>query len=365
MIACWAGLTSNCVSGGGAANAPFLVDGRPGRRPSTADALEGDRRQSLDLLGTDRAGEDDDEDALIEGWLEKRGEGKLTRWLWQNRFFRLEPGPQLLSCYRSEIWQGCRRCAAYDLMYLSGAHAETVAEGSETRLWLEFLSAYKSADMCSFVEDVDIAELRVPGGPEVALEWQNHLLRCVEDALVEACCATGNTCGEGLGGNAFRIVVRAQMAKAEDRPCIDMNRRHDNRKGATVLMLAAQAGHVELCAQLLSAHADPALQDDEGRTAACLARNAGHENLLALLSHRGDQKRLLSDVDINTDSLRAAARGPPAPETRAQVPAAPALLQPTLFGAVSLTADDDDDSESVMPGNGTVRPLRPEGRELT
>jgi len=202
------------------------------------------------------------------------------RWLWQSHFFRLEPGPNLLSFYASHIWQGCRRDGAYDLLCLVGIRTRLRRDGQNAALVLEFSNSLAAAH--SVLDDVEVVELRVPDGWETARSWEARLLRCIEEALLQACeqCAAY----DGYADSAARILARAQMAAAEGRPHVDVNRLRQQGTGATLLMLAAQVGHERVCTHLLMARADPSVPDTEGRSAADFATAAGHYKVVALLA---------------------------------------------------------------------------------
>mmetsp|Transcript_62238 Transcript_62238/g.124715 ORF Transcript_62238/g.124715 Transcript_62238/m.124715 type:complete len:211 (-) Transcript_62238:73-705(-) len=169
------------------------------------------------------------------------------RWLWQNHFFRLEPGPQLLSFYASHIWQGCRRDGAYDLTHLVGVRTRLRRDGLNVALMLEFSNSLAAAH--SVLDDVEVIELRVPDGWEAARGWEAQLLRCIEETLLQAC----EQCSayDGFADSAARILARVQMAAGEGRPHVDVNKLRRPETGATPLMLAAQVGHERVCTHLL------------------------------------------------------------------------------------------------------------------
>ena len=60
-----------------------------------------------------------------------------------------------------------------------------------------------------------------------------------------------------------------------------MNTRDD--AGETALMLAAEVGNVKAVKRLLNAGADRTLLNKEGKTAVDLAREQGHDRVVALL----------------------------------------------------------------------------------
>lgn len=262
MIALVAGCTSNFM-----------------RRPGPLVRREGAALAGSRLLGLDAGGDADDEEASMEGWLQKQKEAKVVRWHWQSWWFRLEPGPHLLSFYASHIWQGCRREGAYDLTQLVAVRARLRRDGLNAALCLEFSSS--SAAAYSVLEDTELVDLRVPDGWEAARGWEAKLLRCIEEALLQAC----EQCRvyDGFADSAARILVRAQMAAAEGRPHIDVNQVRQPGTEATALMLAAQAGHERVCTHLLMARADAGLHDADGHTAADLAAAAGYVKVLALV----------------------------------------------------------------------------------
>lgn len=231
------------------------------------------------LLSVDSSGTDDDEDATVEGWLQRRMDTSVMRWLWQSRFFRLEAGPRLLSFYASHIWQGCRREGAYDLTRLVGARARPRKDGINVSLVLEFSSC--SAASHSVLEDIDVVELRILGGWDEARDWEAKLLMCIGETLLQAC----EHCGvyDGFADSAARILARVQMAAVEGRPHVDVNQRRQPGTEASMLMLAAQAGHERVCTHLLMAKADVNLLDVEGHVAAELASSAGHSKIATLL----------------------------------------------------------------------------------
>jgi ankyrin repeat protein len=63
----------------------------------------------------------------------------------------------------------------------------------------------------------------------------------------------------------------------------DVNLR-STKKGFTALMIAAEAGNVELVQKLLEKGADPAIKDNFGVTAAFAAQKTGHQDVVDLLS---------------------------------------------------------------------------------
>mmetsp|Transcript_10528 Transcript_10528/g.23971 ORF Transcript_10528/g.23971 Transcript_10528/m.23971 type:complete len:164 (-) Transcript_10528:60-551(-) len=107
---------------------------------------------------------DDDEHAVIEGWLQKRNEHKALRWLWHTRYFRLEDGPGLLSFYASSIWQGCRRAGAFDVAQLS--RVQMTGDADDPHLQLEFLGSEDAAA---------VIDLRPAGDFEELQQWAGHL----------------------------------------------------------------------------------------------------------------------------------------------------------------------------------------------
>jgi len=263
---------------------------------SEGAALAGRRLLGLDNEG----GSDDDEEASMEGWLQKRREANIVRWLWQSRWFRLEPGPQLLSFYPSHIWQSCRREGAFDLTRLVGARTRLRRDGVNAALCLELSTSSASAH--SVIEDVEELELRVLGGMQAAQDWEARLLRCIEEALLHSCdqCAVY----DGLADTAAKILVRAQLAAAEGRAHIDVNHPRQAGTGATALMLAAQAGHERLCTYLLMARADAGLQNFSEQSAVDIALVSGHEGILSLLKSAG------ADAKVAQQSLPLQALGP-------------------------------------------------------
>jgi ankyrin repeat protein len=56
--------------------------------------------------------------------------------------------------------------------------------------------------------------------------------------------------------------------------------------GGTPLMLASNAGNIEMVQMLLDAGADIKAKDREGRTAISVASARGHENIVSLISAR-------------------------------------------------------------------------------
>uniref|UniRef100_A0A7S0FH79 Uncharacterized protein n=1 Tax=Pyrodinium bahamense TaxID=73915 RepID=A0A7S0FH79_9DINO len=215
----------------------------------------------------------------MEGWLQRHNEAGMMRWLWQSHFFRLEPGPHLLSFYASHIWQGCRRDGCYDLTHLVGARTRLRRDGLNVALALEFSNSLASAH--SVLDDVEVVELRVPDGWDAARGWETQLLRCIGDTLLQACeqCRVYDGCAD----SAARILARVQVAAVEGRPHVDVNSLRRQEDGATPLMLAAQAGHERVCTHLLMVRADPSLCDAGGRSATDLAASAGHDKVVALL----------------------------------------------------------------------------------
>jgi len=67
----------------------------------------------------------------------------------------------------------------------------------------------------------------------------------------------------------------------------------DPRRAPSALMQAAMVGDADAVALLLQYGADPALRDREGRTAADLARAAGHESLARRLSTDSEAERIV------------------------------------------------------------------------
>jgi len=225
------------------------------------------------LLLSETEGADDDEDAAIEGWMKKSS--SFTRWLWNSRFFRLEQGPRLLSFYRSQIWQGCRRDGAYDLTCLVGVN---VVRQRNTQLVLEFSSSSAQAGS----EKVEIVRLRVPSGVDTAREWERHLVEFIEGQLLEACeqCSASELAVD----RAVQILRQRNGWAAEGRANTSVDRRRQEGSNRTALMLVAQAGHERLCTLLLDAKADPGLRDSDGKTAPQLAEAAGHGQAACLLT---------------------------------------------------------------------------------
>jgi len=197
-------------------------------------------------------------------------------------------GPRLLSFYVTHLWQACRRDGAYDMTCLTGVHSVykgTLPAGParHATLFLEFSN--KSAEAYSVLEGVETVELRVPGGIDCAREWERHLLSCIEYSLLDACLRCNDYCG--LADTALRILVRAQVAAAEGRLHVNVDRVRQPGTGATPLMLVAQAGSEQLCTHLLMTRADPSLVDENGMTAMSLAIASGHNKVQTLLSNRG------------------------------------------------------------------------------
>jgi len=264
FTACTSGFarTTDCPGGGNLLGA--------GKNPSVLAT----RR----LLLADVEGADDDEDAAMEGWLKKNS--SLTRWLWHSRFFRLEQGPRLLSFYRSQIWQGCRRDGAFDLTRLVGVYIMPQWGGRNTHLVLEF--SQTSAEIPSGSEPVETIRLRVPSGLDAAREWEQRLLESIEGQLLEACeqCVASELAAD----RAVQILSRAHFAAAEGRTSANVDRRRQQGSEHTALMLTAQAGHERLCTMLLLGKADPGLTDLAGRSALQLAESAGHAKVVALFA---------------------------------------------------------------------------------
>lgn len=225
------------------------------------------------LLLAETEGADDDEDAAIEGWMKKSS--SFMGWLWNSRFFRLEQGPRLLSFYRSQIWQGCRRDGAYDLTGLVGV---SVVRQRNTQLVLEFSNSSAQAGS----DKVEMIRLRVPSGVDTAREWERHLVESIEGQLLEACeqCSASELAVD----RAVQMLRRMHFIAAEGRANISVDRRRQEGSNHTALMLVAQAGHERLCTLLLDANADPGLSDADGRTAPQLAEAAGHGQVACLLT---------------------------------------------------------------------------------
>lgn len=231
------------------------------------------------LLLADADCADDDEDAPVEGWLKKSSSFKMTRWLWQSRYFRLEHGPRLLSFYRSHIWQGCRRDGAYDLTCLVGAHVDLQRGGRKVLLVLELIQL--AAEVLTQTEPVERISLLVPCGLDVARRWENHLRHCIEQQLLEACerCIASEVAVD----RAIQILGHARNVTMEGRASVNVNLRKEC-SGQTPLMLTAEAGHERLCQQLLMSRADPDLIDDQGRSALDWANAEGHDKVAKLLA---------------------------------------------------------------------------------
>mmetsp|Transcript_23505 Transcript_23505/g.54802 ORF Transcript_23505/g.54802 Transcript_23505/m.54802 type:complete len:167 (+) Transcript_23505:75-575(+) len=130
---------------------------------------------------------DDDEHALVEGWLRKRNERKALHWLWHTRFFRLEDGPGLLSYYVSSIWQGCRRAGYWELAHLVQVRT-TGGEGLDSSLVLEFS---EGPTRC--------VELRPAGGIEELQEWALQLQQYAGRSVVQQRSEEGTIAGEVFG----------------------------------------------------------------------------------------------------------------------------------------------------------------------
>lgn len=287
LAACTSGCTraADCPGGGNLTGA--------GKRPVLTT-------RRLLLAETEDA--DDDEDAAIEGWLKKNS--SLTRWLWYSRFVRLEQGPRLLSFYRSHIWQGCRRDGAFDLTCLVRVHVvEPQWVGRNVELVMEF--AQSSPDIPAGTEPVETIRLKVPGGTDVARDWEQHLVESMEFQLLEACeqCLAS----EPAVDRAVQILSRAQHGEAESRSDVDVDRRRQQGSRRTSLMLAAQSGHERLCSMLLFARASAALTDADGQTATQLAHSAGHAKIVSLLIEgvQGVSPMVLGRSDSGKNDMQA------------------------------------------------------------
>jgi len=248
-------------------------------------------KRRLLLADTDCA--DDDEDAVVEGWLKKNSNFKMTRWLWQSRYFRLEQGPRLLSFYCSHIWQGCRRDGAHDLTCLVGAHVDSQRGGRKVFLVLELIQL--SAEVLVGAEPVERISLLVPSGLEVARRWEGHLRHCIAEQLLEACerCVASEVAVD----RAFQILGHARLAAAEGRESVDVNL-GKQCSGQTALMFTAQAGHERLCQQLLVSRADRYMTDRKGRNAHDFAAAEGHNQVATLLRNGIHASSLVSEQTV-------------------------------------------------------------------
>lgn len=246
------------------------------------------------LLASEAA--DDDEDATIDGWLKRPS--TFSTWLWQSRFVRLEEGPRLLSFYRSHIWQGCRRDAAFDLTCLVNSHSMSRWGNRSAYLTLEFVK--HSQNVISDREAIEVVKLKVPGGIDTARLWEHHLLASLEEQLLEACEHCVAT--ELAANRALQILMRLHTAPADSRPRINVDKRRKPSTGQTALMLAAAAGHMKICALLLLAKADFTAVDIDGNSARYLAEEAGHAEVISLFAG-GTQGALAACPEVQKDIL--------------------------------------------------------------
>ena len=81
-----------------------------------------------------------------------------------------------------------------------------------------------------------------------------------------------------------------------------------NKEGASALHMAARAGFMDICAELMNSNADPCKKDKNGTTPAMMAKDNGHTDIAEFLGRKETAKRIWMEGHFKSDYLHKALR---------------------------------------------------------